>query len=203
MTESGNCEGELLMRIMRNDMKIIAIPYYSGSGHTAKLATHIAEGCTADSVQVKLLNIEKLSSVDEDYLANADTIIFGTPTYMGSIAGEFKLFMERFGSDFWVEQRWADKIAAGFTVATYPSGDKLTTLMQLSIFALQHGMIWVGLNQIGSRITEDCLNINESGSWLGLMATSSDNKNNLINEYDAQTANLFGKRILNATLRWN
>jgi NAD(P)H dehydrogenase (quinone) len=185
-------------------MKKIAIPYYSGSGHTAKLATHIAEGMQfVDSVQVKLFNVEELTPIDDEYLANADAIIFGAPTYMGSIAGHYKLFMERYASDFWVEQRWANKIAAGFTVATYPSGDKLTTLMQLAIFALQHGMIWVGLNEIGSRVKKDTLNINESGSWLGLMATSADNKKILINEHDAQTARLFGKRILDATLRWN
>lgn len=185
-------------------MKSIAIPYYSRSGHTAKLAMHIAEGIQlVESVQVKLLNIEKLTSVDDDYLTSADAVIFGAPTYMGSVAGQFKLFMDRYASDFWVKQRWANKIAAGFTVATYPSGDKLTTLMQLAVFSLQHGMIWVGQNQIGSRVTKDALNINESGSWLGLMATSADDKKILIHEYDAQTARLFGKRISDATLRWN
>lgn len=185
-------------------MITIAIPYYSGSGHTAKLAKHVAEGMQfTDSTQVKLFNIEKCTPQDDDYLANADAIIFGAPTYMGSIAGQFKLFMDRYGSDFWVQQKWENKVAAGFTVATYPSGDKLTTLMQLAIFALQHGMIWVGLNQIGSRITKDRLDINEPGSWLGLMATSSQDKKILINEHDAKTARLFGKRILDATLKWN
>lgn len=61
---------------------------------------------------------------------------------MGSVAGQFKLFLDEFPyRGLWTEQKLVDKVAAGFTVATYPSGDKLNTIIQLSIFAAQFGMI--------------------------------------------------------------
>ncbi len=106
-------------------------------------------------------------------------------------------------SDFWVEQKWVDKIAAGFTVGICPSGDKLNSLIQMSIFAAQHGMIWAGMNHIGSRFTKDGAGINEAGSFLGLMAQSSPDKEKLISENCAQTAILFGKRIAETTVRWH
>ncbi|MFV9972394.1 MAG: hypothetical protein AB8V06_05700 [Francisella endosymbiont of Hyalomma asiaticum] len=44
----------------------------------------------------------------------------------------------------WYEQKWKNKITAGFTNSHSLSGDKLNYLMQLVIFAAQHRMIWVG-----------------------------------------------------------
>jgi len=40
-----------------------------------------------------------------------------------------------------LEQRWKDKVAAGFTNSASQSGDKLSTLFQLNVFAMQMGMI--------------------------------------------------------------
>ncbi|NRA87696.1 MAG: flavodoxin family protein [Rhizobiales bacterium] len=180
----------------------IAIPYYSGSGHTRKLAEFVLEGIlNIPSIKAELFDISNLSSNSWKKLHEANAIIFGCPTYMGNVSGAFKLFMDE-TSDFWVEQMWADKIAAGFTVGSSPSGDKLNSLVQMSIFAAQHGMIWVGQNQIGSFYTKDDLRINEAGSYLGLMALSDRDKSKLISDYDARTATLFGERIANATKKW-
>jgi NAD(P)H dehydrogenase (quinone) len=46
----------------------------------------------------------------------------------------------------WFEQRWKDKIAAGFTNSASQSGDKLNVLTDLSIFAAQLSMIWIGVS---------------------------------------------------------
>ncbi len=47
----------------------IAIPYYSGSGHTRKLASFIKEGVEQNpSVQAKLINVETISDEDWDPL---------------------------------------------------------------------------------------------------------------------------------------
>ena len=54
-----------------------------------------------------------------------------------------KEFMEK-SSRKWYEQKWKNKITAGFTNSHSLSGDKLNYLMQLVVFAAQHGMIWVG-----------------------------------------------------------
>jgi len=47
-----------------------------------------------------------------------------------------------------LEQRWKDKLAAGFTNSAGMSGDKLLALQQLAVFAAQHGVIWITLGQL-------------------------------------------------------
>ncbi|MCB2130126.1 MAG: flavodoxin family protein [Rhodobacteraceae bacterium] len=181
----------------------IAIPYVSGSGHTRVLARHVADGAASVAgAKAILVDVEALQPSDWDLLAGAGAIIFGCPTYMGSAAARFKDFMDETGGDLWTELRWRDKIAAGFTVATFPSGDKLSTLMQLSVFAAQHAMIWVGLDEIGAPVNKANKGINRDGSSLGLMATSSRDKTLMIDKDDAETARRFGARIARAALRW-
>jgi multimeric flavodoxin WrbA len=66
---------------------------------------------------------------------------------MGSASAAFKVFMEA-SSRRWMEQRWADKLAAGFTNSGSWNGDKQNTLVQFVTFAAQHGMLWVPLGQM-------------------------------------------------------
>lgn len=177
---------------------MIAITYYSGSGHTAELARLIAEGVT--DLDVRLIDVSAITASGWQVLDQAEAIVFGAPTYMGSVAAGFKAFMDE-SSDRWSDQVWRDKLAAGFTVATYASGDKLLSLSQLSVFAAQHAMIWVGQAEIGER-GADLGTVNWQGSWLGLMATSSRDKSVLIDPGDAHTARQFGARIEMAVTRW-
>ena len=73
------------------------------------------------------------------------------------------------------QQAWKDKLAADFTNSGTQSGDKLLTLIQFAILAMQHGMIWVGLSLMPGNDTtkggpED---LNRLGAWLGAMAQSN------------------------------
>lgn len=56
---------------------------------------------------------------------------------MGSVAAGLKEFMEK-SSRKWYEQKWKNKIAAGFTNSHSLSGDKSNSLLQLVV--LQHSM---------------------------------------------------------------
>jgi len=176
----------------------IAIAYWTGNGHTRRLAEHVAAGV---GEAAWLLDVAGITRADWDRLNGAAAIVFGAPTYMGSVAAGFKAFMDASG-DLWEDQLWADKIAAGFTVATYPSGDKLVSLTQLAVFAAQHGMIWVGQDLIGAPVRPDQTGINEAGFNLGLAATSSRDKTLLVGPGDAETARRFGARIAVAARRW-
>lgn len=180
----------------------VVLPYYSGAGHTKILAEFVMQGLEmVNGVSSELMNVEDLNQPNWKKLHEANAIIFGSPTYMGNVSGVFKSFMDETG-DFWLEQRWNNKIAAGFTVGTNASGDKLNSLVQMSIFAAQHGMIWVGQNHLGSTCTGEGQGINSDGAWLGLMATSDSDKSMLISKHDAQTAMIFGERVAQATARW-
>lgn len=182
---------------MTDTAPTIAIAYFSGHGHTRRLAESVAEG----TGPARLIDVETITPEDWAALDAADAILFGTPTYMGSSAARFDGFLEE-ASSRWVDQLWADKIAGGFTVATYPSGDKLSTLMRLAVYAAQMGMIWVGPNQIGAPVRPEHPGLNRDGSHLGLMATSSRDKAQLIAAEDRETARHFGTRIAHAARRW-
>jgi NAD(P)H dehydrogenase (quinone) len=182
-------------------MPDIAIAYVSGRGHTRRLAEEIATELGAQECHVRLIDVEVMFKKDWDALDAADAIVMGAPTHMGSAAAAFKAFMDETG-DIWARQGWCDKLAAGFTVATFPGGDKLSTLMQLTVFAAQHGMIWVGQDQIGAPVMKENEGINQSGAWLGLAATSVRDKAQLVSEGDLETARRFARRLAKAATRW-
>ncbi len=85
------------------------------------------------------LNEEVLRQLDD-----SDAIIFGSPTYMGSVSAQLKAFMDA-TSPRYLQRKWVDKLGAAFTVSGSPSGDKLNTLVTCAMFAMQHGMVWVGV----------------------------------------------------------
>lgn len=182
----------------------IVIAYHSGYGHTAKVANAVMEGARKEAnTLVELVNIAEINEQDWEKLDNAHAIIFGCPTYMGGVSAKFKEFIDA-ASKKWMEQKWKDKIGAGFTNSGSYSGDKLNSLFQLAINAMQHGMIWVGnaIMPTQSKGTEgpDSNQINRVGSWLGL-ATQSNNEMPEISppKGDIETAKLFGERVAKIT----
>jgi multimeric flavodoxin WrbA len=179
-------------------MAKIVVVYHSGYGHTAAQAKAVFTGAeSVEGVSVNLLKVEEVEANWES-LDQADAIIFGSPTYMGSVSGQFKTFMDSTGGR-WLEQKWKDKIAAGFTNSGSLSGDKLNTLIQLTVFAAQHGMVWVGSSVLPNGRTDE--NINRIGSFLGA-AAQSDHGSSEPSSGDLQTARLFGERVAQAALRW-
>jgi multimeric flavodoxin WrbA len=119
----------------------IAVVYHSLYGHTARQADAVREGvdqlCGAESL---LLTVEEAQTRWDDLTA-AHAIIFGAPTYMGSASAGFKAFQDATSTAVLAKGfAWKDKIAAGFTNSGARSGDKLATLIQIALFAAQHGM---------------------------------------------------------------
>jgi hypothetical protein len=175
---------------------VIVVVYHSASGRTEAIAREIARGAGGVVMSV--------DAIDHAVLAGADAIVFGCPTYMGSASAAFKQFMDG-TSAIWALQGWRDKLAAGFTHSAAPSGDKLGTLTQLSVFAAQHGMVWVGLGlpptyaAAGASETS-AEDTNRLGSHLGLMAQTSPGSS--LHPGDLRTAEGFGRRIANAVSRW-
>lgn len=178
-------------------MTKIGIIFHSAQGHTKAMAEHIQIGA---SKLAETRMYDCTQPVDFDFLDACDAIIFGCPTYMGSVSGELKSFMDS-TSAIWSKRKWRNKIAAGFTDSSALNGDKLSTLMQLSLFAFQHGMIWVGLDLLAgissSRSNPDSLN--RLGSWIGLMSQSNSDEDSTLAppESDRRTAEYFGERIAN------
>ncbi|HEX2580439.1 MAG TPA: flavodoxin family protein [Dongiaceae bacterium] len=179
-------------------MPSIAVVYHSGYGHTKVQAEAVARGAaTVADAKVTLVPVaeaeEKGAMLDE-----ADAIIFGAPTYMGSISGPFKVFMDG-TSKRWLEGKWRNKIAAGFTNSGSQSGDKLVSLFQLVTLAMQHGMIWVGLDiMAGNNSSKGSLDdLNRLGAWVGAMAQSNIDQGPEAGPIpsDLRTAEALGRRV--------
>jgi multimeric flavodoxin WrbA len=176
----------------------IAIVFHSGYGHTEALAKAVARGAERiPGVAARLISTESVEGSWEE-LKDSDAILFGSPTYMGNVSAPFKAFMDA-SSKAWLEQSWKDKIAAGFTISGSPSGDKLNTLQSLMIFAMQHGMIWVG-NAVLPYNEEG---LNRLGSFSGVMAQAGQVAPDVEpGPQDLATAEAFGLRVAGAAQRW-
>jgi NAD(P)H dehydrogenase (quinone) len=191
---------------MSNTPARIAIAFHSGYGHTARQAEAVAAG--ASSVPGAVAELVPLDELTEDVwsrLAAADAIVFGAPTYMGSPSWVFKKFAEESVRAWADNLAWRDKIAAGFTNSKAMSGDKLNSLVDLAVFAAQHGMIWVGLDIYPgwAESTASIEDLNRLGSWLGAMAQSDADLSaeKAPPATDLRTAEALGVRVATVTLR--
>jgi NAD(P)H dehydrogenase (quinone) len=178
----------------------VAVAYHSGYGKTESLARAVARGAgSVEGTTVDLLDVTELDEAGWAALDAADAIIFGSPTYFGSISADMKRFFEA-TVDRWADgPRWKDKIAAGFTNSKTMAGDKLNTIFDLTVFAAQHGMIWVGLDLYPGWHTTDgsASDLNRLGSWLGVMsqANSDETADVVPPASDLATGEHLGRRV--------
>ena len=186
-------------------MSKVAVVYFSGYGHTKVIAEKIQEGICMNSITCDLFDVTELGTAVEK-LNDYDGIIFGAPTYMGSVPWQFKKFMDD-SSKVWFQQGWKNKLAAGFTNSHSLSGDKFNALIQLVTFAAQHSMLWMplGISSAASDTQSDIKNLTEMnrvGSSLGLMAQSDDGSPvKTPPEGDRKTAVKFGERFAQQVLK--
>lgn len=184
-------------------MNKVAVIYHSAHGHTAHIAQHVAAGAgTVRATDVRLLRAERVAEAPEELLA-FDGLIFGSPTYLGGVSGPFKSFMDSTGR-LWRTHQLKGKLAAGFTVSSLPAGDKQSTLLSMFIFAMQHGMIWVGnpiLPEQHSGVPYEQA-ANRLGSWSGLMAQAGHAAAaDSFAPGDIKTARMFGRNFAEALHR--
>ncbi len=187
-------------------MPNIATIYHSGYGHTKKLAESVHQSIQSIAdITPSLLIIDSEGNLPEsawNTLLTADTIVFGSPTYMGNVSWQFKKFADA-SSKVWMSQLWKNKLAAGFTNSASMNGDKLSTLHYMFTLAMQHAMIWVGPAIMPSNTKAAQRNdINYLGSYAGLMAQSPADSSPEEGPLpgDLETAKLFAKRIAELTV---
>jgi NAD(P)H dehydrogenase (quinone) len=180
-------------------MSTVSIIYFSGSGHTVKLAEAVNRGAASVAgVKTNLIAINGDDIVKGRYKNEAvlaqldagDAIIFGSPTYMGGPAAQFKALADATG-ERWFRSAWRDKLAAGFTVSGGPSGDKLSTLHYFFTLAMQHGMIWIGQPELPND-----KGVNRLGSYSGVMAQAFQEAPEVApNDADKLTGEILGRRV--------
>ncbi|WP_230370108.1 flavodoxin family protein [Paludibacterium denitrificans] len=157
--------------------------------------------------QVKLYPIDANGDLPEGALEEigaADAIIYGSPTYMGGPARQFKKFADA-SSKAWFTQARKDKIAAGFTNSASVNGDKFATIEYFWTLSQQHGQIWVGTGLLPSNTkAHGPADINWTAGFGGLLAVSPSDASpdEAPRDGDLATAKLFGQRLAEVTARF-
>ena len=185
---------------VRDAMPSVVIVYHSGYGHTRRLAQAVAQGAGG-----QLLDIDAEGNIADGgwaQLKAADAIIFGSPTYMGSVSWQFKKFADA-SSRPWFSQDWKDKLFAGFTNSASMNGDKFSTLSYMFTLAMQHGGLWVGLGILPSNAKSAGRNdSNYLGAYSGAMAQSpSDGSVAEMAPGDLELASNLGRRVAEVAAR--
>ncbi len=177
----------------------VAVVYHSGYGHTVKVAEAVARGAASvDGALIELIEAGE-APLRRQTLDDADAIIMGAPTYMGSLSAPFKAFMDASSHLQYAEKRWANKVAAGFTNGASRGGDKQNSLVQLMTFAAQHQMHWVnlGLNYGNNRSVTNEDILNRDAYTLGMAAQADMDLGGDVAPptSDIRTAEFLGRRV--------
>lgn len=185
-------------------MATLIVIYHSLSGHTKLQAEAVLRGALSAPDCIATLYTAEEAAAHLDALDAADAIIFGCPTYMGSMSAGMKTFIE-VAAKKWFTLAWKDKIAGAFTNSSSFSGDKLNTLVGLLLNAMQHGMIFVGLGLMPSANEPKAMNQlagpgtdaqNRVGSYVGPMAASFQVAPPAApSRGDLDTAEIYGRRV--------
>lgn len=182
-------------------MSTIGIVFFSGYGHTKKQAEAVAEGASGVAgATVKVFEISQDGELPEgswDELGDVDAIIYGSPTYMGGPAWQFKKFADR-TSKPWYAQAWKDTVAGGFTNSASVNGDKAGTISYFFTLSQQHGQIWVGTGLLPSNTKAhgpDDVNWTAGSAGALAISPSDASPEEAPRKGDLETARLLGERI--------
>ena len=147
-------------------MAKIQVVFYSTYGHIYRMAEQVAEGARSVSgAQVSLFRVPEL--MDEAalkrsgaeaaqatfahvplavpaQLAEADAVIFGTPTRFGNMAAQMRQFLDQTGG-LWVKGALVGKLGSVFVSTGTQHGGQETTITSFWHTLAHHGMVIVGV----------------------------------------------------------
>jgi len=155
----------------------IQVVFYSMYGHIYQLAEAVAQGARGAGAEVELLQVPELVP-DEileksgakaarasfahvpiarpEHLADADAIIFGTPTRFGNMCAQMRNFFDQTGG-LWMSGALVGKVGSVFASTATQHGGQETTITSAHTTLLHHGMVIVGVPYAEQRL----VNMNE------------------------------------------
>jgi len=119
-------------------MAKVLVCYYSRTGNTEKMAEKIAGVMKKERLEV---NLKKVEDVSVDELLDYDGMIFGSPTYYGSMAWPVKKLLDE---SIKYHGRLKGRVGGAFSTAANIGGGNETTIMNILNALLIHGMIIQG-----------------------------------------------------------
>ena len=151
----------------------LQVVFYSMYGHVYRMAEAIAEGArSVEGCEVQLLQVPELmpEEVLEQYgakmaraafahipvatpaqLAEADGIIFGTPTRFGNMAAQMRNFLDQTGG-LWAKGALVGKVGSVFASTGTQHGGQETTITSFHSTLFHHGMVVVGVPYTEQRL---------------------------------------------------
>ncbi len=147
-------------------MAKIQIVFYSMYGHVYRLAEAVAEGARqVPETEVAVYQVPELIPEETleksgaksarqafahipvakpENLAEADAIIFGTPTRFGNMCAQMRNFLDQTGA-LWGKGALIGKVGSVFASTGTQHGGQETTITSFHTTLLHHGMIVVGV----------------------------------------------------------
>ena len=195
-------------------MAKIQIVFYSMYGHVYQLAEAVAEGAReVPDTQVSLYQVPELVPdealeksgakaareafadipvAEPAQLAEADAIIFGTPTRFGNMAAQMRNFLDRTGQ-LWSKGALVGKVGSVFASTGTQHGGQETTITSFHSTLLHHGMIIVGVPYT----VPELLNMKEitGGSPYGASTLAGSDGSRQPSENELAIARFQGKHV--------
>lgn len=183
-------------------------------GHIQKMAEAVAQGAReVEGAEVTLYQVAELvpeaalertgakaarqvfAHIPEavpDQMAEADAIIFGTPTRFGNMCAQMRNFLDRTGQ-LWVRGGLVGKVGSVFTSTGTQHGGQETTITSFHSTLLHHGMIIVGVPYTEERL----LNMTEisGGSPYGASTLAGSDGSRQPTENELAIARFQGRRV--------
>ncbi len=144
----------------------VLIVYYSMFGHVHRMAEAVAEGArevpgaevilrrVPETLPQEVLEKTGSSKFQKTFasvpvctprdLAEADALIFGTPTRFGNMCGQMRQFFDATGG-IWKAGALVGKVGSVFTSTATQHGGQESTILSVHLTLLHHGMIIAGL----------------------------------------------------------
>lgn len=152
----------------------IYIVFHSFYGHIFEMAKAVAEGAeSVEGTEVKLFRVPEtvdennlkaygafeaqkafvhIPIIEPEQLAEADAIIFGTPTRFGNMSSQMRTFLDRTGG-LWAKGALIGKVGSVFVSTGTQHGGQETTITSFHTTLFHHGMIVAGVPYSTSRLT--------------------------------------------------
>jgi NAD(P)H dehydrogenase (quinone) len=207
MVHVGHVSGGALMKVQ--------VVFYSMYGHIYRLAEAVAAGAReVAGAEVALFQVPELVPeeileksgakqaraafahvpvIKPDQLAEADAILFGTPTRFGNMCAQMRNFLDQTGG-LWVRGALVNKVGSVFASTGSQHGGQETTITSFHTTLLHLGFIIVGVPYSEQRL----LNMNEITGGTPYGATTlagADGKSRPVSENELAIARFQGKHV--------
>jgi NAD(P)H dehydrogenase (quinone) len=193
----------------------VQVIFYSMYGHIWRLAEAVAAGAReVAGAEVALYQVPELVPAEAlersgaaearkafagvpvavpNQMADADALIFGTPTRFGNMCAQMRNFLDQAGG-LWVQGRLVGKVGSVFASTGTQHGGQETTITSFHTTLLHLGLIIVGVPYSEQRL----LNMNEITGGTPYGATTlagADGKSRPVSENELAIARFQGRYV--------